>query len=77
MLATPLQLAASAMVLANRGEWKQPAMLKSIITKDKGMQIKQDADGRLVTVSSQSVQPGQPLEENIISIRAAARKCLM
>ncbi|WP_271273189.1 penicillin-binding protein 2 [Aliamphritea hakodatensis] len=74
MLATPLQLAASAMVLANRGEWKQPTMLKNIITKDKGMQIRQDTDGRLVTVSSQSVQPGQPLEESVISIPSKGKK---
>lgn len=31
MLATPLQLATASMVLANRGEWKQPRMLKGVM----------------------------------------------
>ncbi|WP_428034878.1 penicillin-binding protein 2 [Amphritea sp.] len=35
MLATPLQLATASAVMANRGEWKQPRMLKGVMKHNK------------------------------------------
>ncbi len=35
MLATPLQLATASAVMANRGQWKQPRMLKGVVTHNR------------------------------------------
>ncbi len=42
LLATPLQLATAAAVLANRGKWVQPKMLKGIRTLDEKGNVKTD-----------------------------------
>ncbi|MEH6575897.1 MAG: penicillin-binding protein 2 [Amphritea sp.] len=49
MLATPLQLATASMVLANRGEWKQPRMLKGVMQS----RIEPDAEGLQLTAAEQ------------------------
>ena len=50
MLATPLQLATASAVMANRGEWKQPRMLKGVMQRS---QTGSDAieEGRVIDIS--------------------------
>ncbi|WP_296057420.1 penicillin-binding protein 2 [uncultured Amphritea sp.] len=67
MLATPLQLATAAGVMANRGEWKQPRMLKGVMQHSRS-KAEHTMEGSVIDISglegTKAVLPDIKLKNN-------------